>query len=83
MTIVLDAMGSDKYPLPEIEAAVTLAEQNEDIILVGNQELVEPRLKELNPRKLPIRIHHAPDVHFLRKGRSELFSRETHHQIHQ
>ncbi len=63
MTIVLDAMGSDNYPDPEIQGAVDAAELlGEEIILVGQQELIEPKLKALNTKKLPIRIHHAPDV---------------------
>jgi glycerol-3-phosphate acyltransferase PlsX len=63
MAIVLDAMGSDQYPEPELNAAVRAAElYQEEIILVGNQEVLEPRLKALNTRQLPITIHHAPDV---------------------
>lgn len=63
MAIVLDGMGSDTYPGPEIEAAVLAAEElGEEIILVGQRELLEPRLKAANPRGLPVRIVHAPDV---------------------
>jgi len=63
MTIVLDAMGSDDYPDPEIQGAINAAQLlDEDIILVGQQELIEPKLNMLNTKKLPIRIHHAPDV---------------------
>ena len=63
MAIVLDAMGSDQYPDPEIEAAVQAAEQlKTEIILVGNQEIIEPKLKLRNRNNLPIRIEHAPDV---------------------
>ncbi len=63
MTIVLDAMGSDNYPDPEIQGAIDAAELlDEEIILVGQQELVEPKLNALNTKKLPIRVHHAPDV---------------------
>ncbi len=63
MAIVLDGMGSDTYPAPEVEAAVLAAEElGEEIILVGQKELLEPRLKAANPRGLPVRIVHAPDV---------------------
>jgi glycerol-3-phosphate acyltransferase PlsX len=63
MAIVLDAMGSDSYPAPEVQAAVDAFEQlNEEVILVGNLDLVEPRLKSVNPRRYPIRLVHAPDV---------------------
>ncbi|HAL17276.1 MAG TPA: phosphate acyltransferase PlsX [Anaerolineaceae bacterium] len=63
MTIILDAMGSDKYPGPEIQAAVTAAEIfGEEIILVGNRELIEPKLKTLNPKNFPVVIEDAPDL---------------------
>jgi phosphate acyltransferase len=63
MTIILDAMGSDAYPDPEIQAAVTAAEElNLEIILVGNKEIIEPKLIAINSRNLPIQIEHAPDV---------------------
>jgi phosphate acyltransferase len=63
MTIVLDAMGTDKYPDPEIEAAVIAAGMyGEEIILVGNESLLRPRLEAANPKKLPVRIVDAPDV---------------------
>jgi glycerol-3-phosphate acyltransferase PlsX len=63
MTIVLDAMGSDLHPEPEIEAALTSAEMfGEEIILVGQEDLLRPRLNALNSKKLPVEIVHAADV---------------------
>lgn len=63
MTIVLDAMGSDQYPDPEVQAAVTAAElYGEEIILVGNRALLEPKLKALNLKNLPVTIEDAPDL---------------------
>lgn len=63
MTIILDAMGSDQYPDPEIQGAIDAAREfGEEIILVGKQDLIEPKLKALNPGSLPIRIQDAPDV---------------------
>ena len=45
MKIVLDAMGSDQYPEPELVAAVTSAETyGEEILLVGKESLLAPRL---------------------------------------
>ena len=42
MTIILDAMGSDKYPIPEIEGASRAVEKlGIDIILVGKEELIK------------------------------------------
>jgi phosphate acyltransferase len=63
MTIILDAMGSDRYPDPEIEAALTATELfGEEIILVGKEDLIRPKLDALNTKKLNISIEHAPDV---------------------
>jgi glycerol-3-phosphate acyltransferase PlsX len=63
MTIILDGMGSDNYPDPEVQAAVSAAELfGEEIVLVGNRELLEPKLKALNIKQLPIQIEHAPEI---------------------
>ncbi|MEN4100886.1 MAG: phosphate acyltransferase PlsX [Anaerolineaceae bacterium] len=63
MAIVLDAMGSDDHPEPELQAAVQAAEMyQEKIFLVGNQEVLAERLKALNPKSLPVQIIHAPDI---------------------
>lgn len=63
MTIILDAMGSDQYPDPEIQGAITAAELfGEEIILVGHQDIIGPKLAALNMKKLPVVIEHAPDV---------------------
>ena len=63
MPIILDAMGSDDYPDPEISGAVAAARDfGEEIVLVGDEALLAPKLKAMNPGGLPIRIVHAPDV---------------------
>lgn len=63
MTIILDAMGSDQYPDPEIQAAVQAAElYGEEIILVGSKALIEPKLKAVNTKNLPVVIEDAPDL---------------------
>jgi glycerol-3-phosphate acyltransferase PlsX len=63
MAIVLDAMGSDRYPLPEVEAAFQAARLfKEEIILVGNEEIVKPHLEKFDPGNLPVRLVHAPDI---------------------
>lgn len=63
MTIILDAMGSDAYPDPEIEGALTAAEKyGIEVILVGKEDILAPKLAQLNQKNLPVRIHHAPDV---------------------
>jgi phosphate acyltransferase len=63
MSIILDAMGSDQYPDPEIEAALIACQMfGEEIILVGDAGLLQPKLAALNTKNLPVVIEHAPDV---------------------
>ena len=63
MSIILDGMGSDQFPDPEIQASLEAAELfGEEIILAGNKELLEPLLKAKNLKNLPVRVEHAPDV---------------------
>jgi phosphate acyltransferase len=63
MRIVLDAMGSDTHPAPEIQAAVGAAEKfGDEIILVGPVDVLEPRLKSTGRAGNNLRLVHAPDV---------------------
>ncbi len=63
MTIILDAMGSDKYPDPEIFGAIEAAKiLKEEIILVGNDEIIRPKLEQASPNNSFISIMHAPEV---------------------
>jgi glycerol-3-phosphate acyltransferase PlsX len=63
MAIILDAMGSDKYPDPEIEGAITASKLiNNDIILVGDEQLITPKLNALTTDHPRIIIEHAPEV---------------------
>jgi len=61
--IVLDAMGSDEHPLPDVEGAVMAArEYGVEVILVGDEAKLAPALAAQNPGNLPVRIVHAPEV---------------------
>src|SRR5512142_1606638 len=61
--IVVDAMGSDAYPVPDVVGAVMAArELGVEIILVGDQAKIQPVLDEQKPGKLPIRVLHAPEM---------------------
>ncbi len=63
MRIILDAMGSDRHPEPEIHAAVEAARLfGDEIILVGKEDVLRPRLEALNTTGAPVRIVHAPEV---------------------
>jgi glycerol-3-phosphate acyltransferase PlsX len=62
MAIILDAMGSDNYPLPEIEGAVLAVQQlGVDIILVGKTDLIKKHLPP-NFNLDKIQLIDAPDV---------------------
>ncbi len=61
--IVIDAMGSDQYPGPDVIGAVMAArEYGVEIILVGDEAQLKPVLAAQNPGSLPIRIVHAPEM---------------------
>jgi len=63
MAIVLDGMGSDKYPDPEVEAAIKSSiKLNEEIILVGDENILAPKLKEQSQSQAKVRIVHAPEI---------------------
>lgn len=63
MTIVLDAMGSDDRPDPEVQAAVTASNQlDEEILLVGPEPILKEKLSALPGNKSKVRIVHAPEA---------------------
>lgn len=63
MRIVLDAMGSDNRPAPDVAGGVLAArEWRDDIILVGQEQLVRAELAKHNTAGLPVTVVHAPEV---------------------
>jgi glycerol-3-phosphate acyltransferase PlsX len=61
--IVVDAMGSDEYPVPDVIGAVAAARAYDvEIILVGDEEKIRPVLAGQNPGTLSIQIVHAPEM---------------------
>jgi len=63
MTIILDAMGSDDRPIPEVHAAVTASnELGEDIILVGDEKELKDLLENIPGDKSRVEIAHAPEA---------------------
>ena len=63
MAIILDAMGSDNYPDPEISGAIEASKLiDEEIVLVGNREILEPKLSNATSGIGKISIEHAPEV---------------------
>ena len=62
MRIVVDAMGSDKRPAPDVEGAVAAARDYADtIILVGNESKIKTELAKHDTTALQIEIVHAQE----------------------
>lgn len=62
MPIVLDAMGSDNFPLPEVAAAFQAAAVlDTKIYLVGQEERIRPLLAE-QPQDPRVELVHAPEI---------------------
>jgi len=58
--IVVDAMGSDNSPRSEVDGAIAAAKAyGVHVILVGNESLLEPMLKERSADRLSLEIRHA------------------------
>ena len=63
MRIVVDAMGSDSFPRPDVEGSVLAArEYGVEVILVGDEQLVRPELEKHTPGSLPMKVVHAPEM---------------------
>ncbi|TLM99967.1 phosphate--acyl-ACP acyltransferase, partial [bacterium] len=63
MPLILDAMGSDRYPDPEIQAGIEATRiYDEDVLLVGSEALLAPKLKAADPNNHRVRIVDAPDI---------------------
>jgi glycerol-3-phosphate acyltransferase PlsX len=61
--IVVDAMGSDNFPRPDVEGAAAAArEYGVEIILVGDEAIIKPALEAAQAGELPIRVVHAPGM---------------------
>ncbi|MBW6464929.1 MAG: phosphate acyltransferase PlsX [Brevefilum sp.] len=63
MTIVLDAMGSDDRPDPEVQAAVTASNAYDvDIILVGDEQVLSQKLAAIPGDQSRVSVAHAPEA---------------------
>lgn len=61
--IVVDAMGSDDHPVPDIVGSVMAArEYGVEIILVGDEAKIKPVLEKQDTQGLNIRVVHAPEM---------------------
>lgn len=63
MRIALDAMGSDNCPNPELLAAVEASRQfNDQIILIGPEDVLRTRLKTMAETGTNLEVVHAPET---------------------
>jgi glycerol-3-phosphate acyltransferase PlsX len=61
--IVVDAMGSDNFPQPDVEGAVQAArEYGVEIILVGDESIIKPVLEKQDTKGLKISVVNAPEM---------------------
>lgn len=63
MRIVLDALGSDNCPDPEVQAAIqAAAELDDEILLVGPEDQLRPKLSSLNGSSSQVQVIDAPEA---------------------
>jgi glycerol-3-phosphate acyltransferase PlsX len=63
MRIVVDAMGSDNFPRPDVEGSLMAArDYGVEIILVGDEEKIKPLLAGLNTESTSVTLVHAPEM---------------------
>jgi glycerol-3-phosphate acyltransferase PlsX len=61
--IVVDGMGSDNFPKPDVEGAVMAArEYGVEIILVGDASQIQPVLDSFGGANQAVRVVHAPEM---------------------
>jgi len=77
--IVVDAMGSDNYPTPDVEGAIMAArEYGVEIILTGDASKLQPILDSHNAANLPIRIVDAPEMLTMHDKGEDLVMKARH-----
>ncbi|MGE5777362.1 MAG: phosphate acyltransferase PlsX, partial [Chloroflexota bacterium] len=77
--IVVDAMGSDNYPTPDVEGAVAAArEYGVEVILVGDAAKIQPVLDSVGGAGLPVRVVHAPEVLTMHDTGEDLVMKARH-----
>ncbi|HZD11008.1 MAG TPA: phosphate acyltransferase PlsX [Candidatus Binatia bacterium] len=63
MRIVVDAMGSDNHPQPDVAGAVAAAREfSDEIILVGDQSQIRGALSGLDTANLALHVRHASEA---------------------
>ena len=77
--IVVDAMGSDNYPTPDVEGAVMAAQEyGVEILLVGDASKIQPILDTKDTKNLPIRVIDAPEMLTMHDKGEDLVMKARH-----
>ena len=77
--IVVDAMGSDNYPTPDVEGAIMAArEYGVEIILTGDASKIQPILDSNNAAGLPIQVVDAPEMLTMHDKGEDLVMKARH-----
>lgn len=77
--IVVDAMGSDNYPTPDVEGAVMAArEYGVNIILIGDASKIQPVLDSLGGTNLPLRVVNASEMLTMHDKGEDLVMKARH-----
>jgi glycerol-3-phosphate acyltransferase PlsX len=77
--IVVDAMGSDNAPTPDVDGAVMAAQEyGVEILLVGDASKIQPILDARAAKNLPIRVIHAPEILTMHDKGEELVMKARH-----
>jgi glycerol-3-phosphate acyltransferase PlsX len=83
MRIVVDAMGSDAHPEPDVAGAVMAAREfGETIILVGDRRLIEDQLANQNTHTLSIEICHANEAIAMTDKPSQVIKGKPNSSMH-
>ena len=83
MRIVVDAMGSDDHPEPDVAGAVMAAREFGDtIILVGDKTIIEAQLAQHNTADLHIEIVHASQLVTMTDKPSEVVKNKRDSSMH-
>jgi phosphate acyltransferase len=77
--IVVDAMGSDNYPNPDVEGAILAArEYGVEIILTGDASKIQPILDSADVKGLSMRVVHAPEMLTMHDKGEDLVMKARH-----
>lgn len=83
MRIVVDAMGSDDHPKPDVTGAIMAAREfGETIILVGDKAAIEAELANQNTTNLPLEIVHASQAITMEDKPSKVVKSKRQSSIH-